>query len=258
MSSDAVLVSPPAAGSARTRVLHRRHALPNGRAVLGAVLLTVAGVGTFAVASSHGDTDTTRYVVVTRAVAPGATLGAGDVTLRPLSLDVDTAAQAFTDTDALTGAVALGPLGPGQLLPRAGVALRSAGGADLAPGHELTITLPASRLPVGLRRGENVAVLATYGSGTDARTVVTVQGARVLGVGEAGESLVERSTARLTLALPDAPVVLETAHAAQVAELTVVRSTFATDALPAVYPEPGTRAGSPAASPAPSTTRAAS
>ena len=225
------------------RLLARRRGLPNGRAVLGGLLVTVAAVGTFAVASSRDDADRARYVVVARAVAPGARLTAADLALRPLALDADVASQSFTDPAAITGAVALGPLGAGQLLPRAGVALPSAGAADLPPSHELTIPVPIDRLPAGVRRGETVAVLATYGSGSEARTVVTVQQARVLAIGDAGDGVATRGTARLTVALADPTDVVETAHAAQVAELTIVRATLADGPLPATFAEPSTRAG---------------
>jgi hypothetical protein len=215
--------------------------------VLGAVLVVTAGVGTFATASARREADRARYVVVTRAVAPGTRLSASDLTVRPLGLDADTAQQAFRDPAVLVGAVTLGPLGAGQVLPRAGVAVPGdAGREPAAAANELTIAVPAERLPPGLRRGETVAVLATTGSGADARTTVTVQGARVLAVGETDGTVAGRGSARLTLALPDPADVLETAHAAHVAELSIVRTTFAGTPLPAAYPEIPARATSTA------------
>ena len=203
---------------------------------MGAVLLTAAGVGTFAVATDRTDAASTGYVVVTRAVQPGGRIRAEDLAVRPMSLDPAVAQNAFTDPGRLTGAVALAPLGSGQLLQRAEVAAATTvDGAALPPGHELTIPVPADRMPAGIRRGEVVAVLATYGSGSDARTVVTVQHATVLQLGEPGESLATRGSARLTLALTEPDDVVETAHAAQVAELTVVRATLAGDDLPPTF-----------------------
>ena len=217
-------------------ILQRRRGLPNGRAVVGALLLTVAGVGTFAVAGDRGDSSAVRYVIVARAVAPGARIAAGDLAVRELSLDPLVAENAFTDPARLNGAVALAPLGAGQLLQRAEVATAPVvDGQTLPPAHELTIPVPADRLPTGLRRGERIAVLATYGSGTDARTVVTVQHAMVLAVGEAGDTLAARGSARLTIALEIPTDVVETAHAAQVADLTIVRTTLADGELPTTY-----------------------
>ena len=225
-----------AARSGIQKVLHRRRGLPNGRAVLGAVLLTVAGVGTFAAASNRADSSTVGYVIVTRPVAPGARITADDLAERAMSLDPVVAENAFTDRERLTGAVALAPLGAGQLVQRAEVSTASTiDGKPAAPAHELTIPVPTDRMPTGLRRGERVAVLATYGSGADARTVVTVQQALVLAVGEAGDTLAARGSARLTVALENPVDVVETAHAAQVAELTIVRTTLADSELPTTF-----------------------
>jgi hypothetical protein len=237
MASDPTPAGPPPSPTPVLPRLARRRGLPSGRAVLGAVLVVTAGIGTFATASARHEADRARYVVVTRSVAPGSRLVASDLALRPLGLDADTAPQAFRDPAALVGAVALGPLGAGQVLPRAAVALPGDAGRELPPTNELTVAVPAERLPPGLRRGETVAVLATTGTGGDARTLVTVQGARVLGVGETDATVAGRGTARLTLALPDPADVLETAHAAHTAELSIVRTTFAAAALPAAYPE---------------------
>lgn len=218
------------------RFLQRRRGLPNGRAVVGALLLTLAGVGTFAAASHRADSSAVRYVTVARAVAPGARITIADLEVRPLSLDRVVAENAFTNPTRLIGAVALAPLGAGQLVQRAEVAtVPTVDGQAIPPGHELTIAVPTDRMPTGLRRGERVAVLATYGSGSAARTVTTVQHALVLAVGDAGDTLAARGSARLTLALQHPDDVVETAHAAQVAGLTVVRTTFAGSDLPATF-----------------------
>ena len=218
------------------RLVQRRRGLPNGRAVVGALLLTMAGVGTFAAANHRSDSSAVRYVTVARAGAPGARIQVADLEVRPLSLDPVVADNAFTDPTRLIGAVALAPLGAGQLVQRAEVAtVPTVDGRALPPGHELTIPVPTDRMPTGLRRGERVAVLATYGSGSDARTVTTVQHALVVAVDAAGDTLATRGSARLTLALEHPEEVVETAHAAQVADLTVVRTTLANSDLPATF-----------------------
>lgn len=239
-SASAAIPMPP------TRILRRTRPLPNGRAVVGALLIAVAGVGAFATAQRADADPATRYVVVTRAVAPGARLGADDLALRAMTLDPTVAEHAYLDPTRLVGSVTLAPLAAGQLLQRAELApATTVDGTALAPGHELTIPVPTGRMPVGLRRGEAVAVLATYGTGNDARTVVTVQRATVLAVGDPGDSLTARGSATLTLALPAPEAVLETAHAAQVADLTIVRATQADADLPPTYAtEPARPAGS--------------
>jgi len=228
--------------SALGRSLQRRHSLPNGRAVLGALLLLVAGIGSFALAQRQGAATRTSYAVLVRAVAPGARLAAADVELRPMTLDPSVAANAFTDTGRLTGAVALGPLASGDLVQRSEIAPASTvDGSAVAPSHELTIPVPSDRMPAGLRRGETIAVLATYGNSADARTLVTVQHAIVLGISDPGDGLVTRGTTRLTLSLADPNDVVETAHAAHVGELTIVRATLANTDLPSSYSVPSAK-----------------
>lgn len=226
-----------------SRSLQRRHSLPNGRAVVGALLLLVAGIGSFALAHRQGAVTRTSYAVLVHAVAPGARLAAGDLELRPMALDPSVAANAYTDTGRLTGAVALGPLAAGDLVQRSEIAPPSTvDGAAVGPSHELTIPVPSDRMPAGLRRGESIAVLATYGNSADARTLVTVQHAIVLGVSDPGDGLASRGTTRLTLSLADPTDVIETAHAAHVAELTIVRATLATSDLPSSYSVPSAKA----------------
>lgn len=242
LETSRIASAPPAAGG--ERILRRSRALPGGRAVVGALLIAVAGLGAFTMARRADATPDTSWVIVTHAVAPGARLTADDLALRPMRLDPDVAANAYGSLAGLEGAVALAPLGAGQLLARASVAPRTSAGPDgLAPAHELTLPVPVDRMPTGLRRGESVAVLATYGTGNDARTVVTVQRAVVLAVGDPGDGLTTRGTARLTVSLPDPAAVIETAHAAQVAELTVVRATQTDATLPESFATEALRAG---------------
>jgi len=159
-----------------------------------------------------------------------------------MTLDPSVAANAFTDTGRLTGAVALGPLASGDLVQRSEIAPASTvDGSAVAPSHELTIPVPSDRMPAGLRRGETIAVLATYGNSADARTLVTVQHAIVLGISDPGDGLVTRGTTRLTLSLADPNDVVETAHAAHVGELTIVRATLANTDLPSSYSVPSAK-----------------
>lgn len=228
------------AGAAFPRIARRR-ALPTGRALFGALLITAAALGAFALANRNRDAGTANYVVATRPIAPGARIERSALERRTLRLDPTVAAGAFVDADRLAGAVALGPIGAGSLIQSSAVALATtADGAPLA-GHEFTFPVPKDRVPPSLKRGEKVAVLATYGSGSDTRTITTVQQAVVVAFDADGDAIGTRSTARLTLSLPDANAVVETAHASQVADLTIVRTSFASAPLPTGYrPAPAT------------------
>lgn len=138
----------------------RRPTLPNGRSMVGAALITLAMVAAFALANTGGDRPTTRYAVATKPIAPGTRLDASMLELRALQLDPDLAQQSFSDLAAVIGAVALGPIGAGQLVAPASVAPATRVNGEVVLGHEVTIPVAKDRIPSNLRRGERIAVLA--------------------------------------------------------------------------------------------------
>ena len=166
-------------------------------------------------------------------VDAGEVIAASDVVVHDLRLDDTVAAQTFSDSTSVVGSVALGPLSAGQLLQKNSIVEpRMIDGATVAASHELTIPVPAERTPPTLHRGEIISILATTGSGDRAETAVVVADAIVLAIGEPTGSLSARGVRQLTLALPDPSTVVATAHAAQVADLTIVRATLAAEPLP--------------------------
>ena len=219
----------------QSRKIGPRRSLPSSRAVVGALLITVAAVGAFAMGQRESGPPATRYVVVTKAIAPGSRIDESTVATRAMDLDADVASQAFRDVNLVVGAVALAPMNAGQLVQ----------GADLAPavkvdgqvltGHELTFPIERDRVPANLRRGERVAVLATYGTGSEARTMTTAQQAVVLSFETDGDTIGTKRSARLTVLLSDPTMVIETAHASQAADITIVRTTQADAPLPSIF-----------------------
>lgn len=207
-----------------TRELRRRRRLPDRRAVVGGFLVALAGlVG----AGAHLRADrppTTRYVVATRALVAGDRLAATDVTTAAMDLPDDQAARAFTAADDVLGAVALGPLAPGELVQAA--ALRPDGtstGDDPAATTELAIDVEADRAIGGvLVPGDRVDALATYGTGEAAHTLVVARAALVRAVSTGDTGLGATGGTALTLAL-DPDDVLATAHAARAGAITLVR-----------------------------------
>jgi hypothetical protein len=202
---------------------------------VGALLITLAAVGAFAVSRRGESAPATRYAVLTKAIAPGARVTASDVADRAMDLDVEVAAQAFRDVDQVIGAVALAPMNAGQLVQITDVALATKVDGQVLVGHELTFPVERDRVPQNLRRGERVAVLATYGTGSEARTTTTAQQAVVLGFDTDGDAIGTQRSARLTVLLSDSSMVIETAHASQAADITIVRTTQADTALPSGF-----------------------
>jgi hypothetical protein len=237
----------PVPGVPAGRTLTRRPALPGGRAVVGALLIVAAAVGTFVVATGGDGGPTTEYPVLAQTVDPGQPIDDDDLEWRAMDLDPVVASRTFREPGDLRGAIALSPLAEGELLQRGQVA--TAGEGATGTGGQISIPVPVDRTPPNLRRGEQVAVLATYGSGAGATTILTVADATVLGHERDGDAIGASATSRLTLALVDPTQVVATAHAAQVAELTVVRTSPTWTDLPQTYRrEIDPRLGAPSSS----------
>jgi hypothetical protein len=224
--------APPASAGRGARTIARRPGLPGGRAVVGALLVVTAGVGTFTFGGRGDDGPSTRFPVLVHRIEPGEPITEDDVAWRPMDLDPDVAARSFVEGSDLAGALALVPMSGGELLQRGDVAT---GDAAAPTPAQLTIPVPVERTPPDLRRGERITLLATYGSGDSSTTVNTVHAATVLAYDTDGESLGSRDRGRLTLALDDPNALIAAAHAAQVAELTVVRTTGAAAPIPDLF-----------------------
>ena len=231
-SGDAAGAPSSRSSTSRSRTIRPHRALPSSRAVVGALMITLAAVGAFAISRQSEGAPTTHYVVLTSAVAPGARIKANDVATRAMDLDVEVAGQTFGNVEQVIGAVALAPMNAGQLVQQADVALPTKADGQALVGHELTFPVERDRVPQNLRRGERVAVLATYGTGSEARTTTTAQQAVVLSFETDGDTIGTKRSARLTVLLSDPSMVIETAHASQAADITIVRTTQAETALP--------------------------
>ncbi len=213
-----------------------RRALPSGRAVVGAFLITASATAVLAGYTSANAGPRGRAVVATRAIDAGERLAEGDVRDAPVDLPEPTAAQVFPSAGPLTGAVALAPIAEGELLPRSAVRLASGTPAGEALAREFSFAVERERAVDGqLARGDRIDLLATFGNGEDAATIVIGRGIELRRVAEPGKGgLGGNGKLTLTVALADADAVTRVAHASRVAALTVVRSTGAADASGAI------------------------
>ena len=220
------------------RTLRRVRRLPDGRAVLGALLVAASVVGIYA--AHNGSRGTSgAYVVAARAIRPGDPFAPGDLTRTRVDLPPALRGRTFTDPSVLTGATALGPIEAGELI-QAGQVIRKRGGAGSA---EMSFPIEASRIGSGLRAGDRVDVVATYGTGIDAYSLVIGRHLQILSLTRARGTLGGESSAIvLTVALPGRADAVAIAHATRAAELSVVRTTgTSTEATePTTYrPAPG-------------------
>lgn len=208
-----------------------RRALPNGRAVIGALLVATAAVGTFAIAGHDTDDPGTEYLVLVDDIEPGETLAPADVRLESMVLPPGLAANALRSPEGLTGATALAHLRGGTVLD--GRDLRGApsiDGSTVAGAHEVTIPIVPERAPTGLRRGDRVTLLAY--STADETLHTAIEDALVLGLEADAAGIGASGGSRLTLAVDDADAVAAVVRWS-FQPLTVVLTTRAIDD---VYP----------------------
>ncbi|MEM9521524.1 MAG: SAF domain-containing protein [Actinomycetota bacterium] len=208
------------------RSISPRRALPSGRALVGAFLVTVATLGAFVVATGGDDGPTTSFLVTTRDLTAGEAITEADVRFEAMTLSDDLAGRALNSTAGIDGAVVLRDFRAGELIDVADViAGVDGGGAIDGDLHEITIGVPLERTPSSLVVGDRVTILAT----ADDTTRVAVEDARVLEVDRRPDQIGSSGRGILTLAIDDPAVVLEVAHLTQTADITVVRSTRALD-----------------------------
>ena len=207
----------------RAPILRRRRPLPGGRAVVGGLLMAAAAVGLFAAYSRAADGPRHDYVVAIRALPPGTRLQASDLGLEPMDLPVALRSRAFDRRGVLAGATLISPLESGELVQASAVVAGTPEGAR----RELTFTVEQGHLAGGLKQGERVDVVATFGTGSDAVTDVVVRQALVVSLERPRSSLGEGSSSVVTVGLDGTADVLALAHASQLAKLTLIRATGA-------------------------------
>jgi hypothetical protein len=207
---------------------------PSGRAIAGGLLVAIAAVGAFWLATPKPRAGL-AYVVAAHAVEPGTQLTASDLTTVAIDLPPDQAALAFTEPTTVIGSRSVGPLSAGQIVQGPALAHH-----PLSP-FEVSLSVDADRALDGrLEAGERVAVLATYGSGPDAVTLTVASTALVERLSKP-TGLAVGTKDVVTLGLDAEADVDAVVHAARAGELTLVRSQSATSGLayqPAIVAEP--------------------
>ena len=203
------------------RAVRRRRPLPGGRAVVGGLLVAASGVGLFAATgrSEHGPGQS--YLVAAHPLAAGARLSVSDLSRQPIDLPPGLRARAFDNPAVLDGATLLSPLAAGELVQASGVVAK---GTD-SETREVTLTVERGRVAGGLAGGERVDLLATYGTGDEAYTLVVSRGALVVAVDRGRGGLGDSSPTVLTVGIDDPEEAMAIAHASQVAKVTPLRST---------------------------------
>jgi hypothetical protein len=191
--------------------------------------VSTAALAAFLTVTGAGGTPQQTIVVTRRALAAGERLDSSALSTTVVEKRTADSLHGFLSVDALAGAVALAPIGEGELVQRSAVLT----GGPNEPTREFSFPVERERALNGdLRSGERVDVLATYGSGADSTTTVLARDADVIRIADAKSgSLGASGKLIITLALASADQLLDAVHAAQVASITVVRSTLAGDTV---------------------------
>lgn len=213
-------------GDTTQRQIRPRRVWPGSRALVGGLLVAIAGLGLFAAYQRSGAPPSTAYVVATVDIAPGTTVTLDMVGLQNLELPASLAARAYMagDDAELLGSVAVGPIAEGELLQRA--ALRPGSDLRSAPApHEQSFELDASRALNGdLRAGEYVDVIATIGTGSSATTELILADTLVVAVADPADAALGGDGVVITLALQHEADTVGLAAAVDTGRLTIVRS----------------------------------
>jgi len=208
------------AGSASRRTIARSTAgLPGSRALVGGLLVAVAGVGMFAATTSAADRADAQLVVADRALRAGEVIEADDLRLTEGALP---AGIGFGSIEDVVGRAALGPVEAGEVVQAGAV---TADRAATSRRREVALSLPRSQVAVGrLRAGDRVDVFVTVEDGTWS----IVQGVEVVELSAEGDGgLTSEREVALVLAVESGDLVAALVHAMRTGEVTVVRSTFA-------------------------------
>ena len=195
---------------------------------MGGFLVAVATVGAIAIASAGNEPDTIPVVVASGTIEPGTALGPRTLRVVEMALPPELVERTYADPVSLEGTIARSRVEDGELLQTGDVVESTASQRAAAPAREFALRLEAHRVAAGrLEAGDLVDVLATYGTGVDAVTMVVLHDVAVLAVETTDDSIGASRTVVLTLALDDRADTVALAHAVDVAALNVVRTTTA-------------------------------
>jgi Flp pilus assembly protein CpaB len=208
-----------------------RRGLPGSRAVVGALLVAAAAVGLFAAASSSRDGPSHSYVVARHELPAGTRVQRSDLELATMDLAPSLRSRAFDSPEPLVGATLVAPLGAGELVQASAVVARKGDTAS----RELSFTLERGQVSAGMKQGERADLLATYGTGVEAYTLVVVRQAQLVAIERPRTAAGDNGPATVTVAVDDPADAMALAHAVQLGKITLVRATGAPP-LPRVVP----------------------
>ena len=224
-------------------VAGRGAVLPGSRAIVGALLCTVAALITFGAYARANRPPTTKYLVATRNLEPGAAIVLSDVEAVAMELPDSLSRRALGPSVSLENAVVLGPVAKGELF-QVGNLIKKAGGSE---SRELSFPIDSAFAAAGrLRPGDRIDVFANHGDVADpiaSDLLIIATSALPEGVSNT------RGTIVITVAYDGSFDGAELLGAAQTLKLSLIRRTGIAGNI-----KPGLGAASPSANSTPDVT----
>lgn len=213
---------PPHNAALKQRLIHKRTSILGTRAIAGGILVGLAAIGTFFLATGLRQQPLDTLVVASHDLPVGHQIVANDV--RVITVPKSSALQqhGFGATKSVIGTSLLGPLQTGEVVQR-GTALAKRGPTDTV---EVSFSIPSARALDGtLLSGETVDVLATSKSAAEPRATIAATNAKVLRAQASGGGIGRSSDVVVTLALPNRNDASTLTTAIDSGQLTLVRTT---------------------------------
>ena len=224
-------------------VIRSRRALPSGRAVLGALLITLAALGVLFATRLSDDSTFQNAVVATRDLGPGQVIEAADVATVRLRLD-DQVEFVANDVNQVIGNVTLGPIAQFEFVQASNIASMV---SNEVPGGLATVSLPVSpsNAPLSINPGELVSILVTFDDNDGRRTELVADRLLVISYGTDGDEFGTNTSVR-RVAVGDGENGSEIALASATGEVSVVGITGANDVdIPQLVSSFGDQPGEP-------------
>ncbi len=133
-------------------------ALPNARAIVGALLCVSAALVAWYAATGRADDPVRPLVVASRDISAGMLVSADDLSVDNVVITPELRVRTFGDPTGVVGRVALGPIASGDPILQSATDAANA----FAPKRQFSLSLPVAAAVGGsLRSGDTVDVLAT-------------------------------------------------------------------------------------------------
>ena len=207
-------------------VIRSRRALPSGRAVLGALLITLAALGVLLATRLSDDSTFQNVVVATNNLGPGQLIEPDDVAVVRLRLD-DQVRFVANDVNEVVGSVTLGPVTAREFVVRSNV-------ADMLPNNVpnglAVVSLPVdpANAPSTIAPGAVVSILATFTDNNEDVTELVADRLLVVSYGTDGDEF-GADTNVLRVAVGDGQNAADLALAAETGTVSVVGITGASE-----------------------------